>query len=64
MKRVAGKLSRDVRKFWLKINKIIAYKQKLEADEIRQKVNIAYSAFAMPWYLPVNTVVVITLGHG
>ena len=37
MKRLAGKLSRDVRKFWLKINKVIAFKQKGDADEVRQK---------------------------
>jgi hypothetical protein len=40
MKRIASKVSKDVRKFWLKINKIIAYKQKIEADEIRQKVTV------------------------
>ena len=27
-----------MRKFWLKINKVIAFKQKGEADEVRQKV--------------------------
>lgn len=38
MKRIAGKLSREVRKFWLKINKVVAFKQKSESDELRQKV--------------------------
>jgi hypothetical protein len=27
-----------VKKFWSKINQVVAYKQKLEADETRQKV--------------------------
>lgn len=31
-------MSGEVRKFWLKINKVIAFKQKVEADEARQKV--------------------------
>jgi hypothetical protein len=44
MKRIASKVSKDVRKFWLKINKIIAYKQKIEADEIRQKVTVHISS--------------------
>lgn len=38
LKRVSSKISRDVRKFWLKINKVIAFKQKAESDDIRQKV--------------------------
>ena len=38
VKRVSSKISRDVRKFWLKINKVIAFKQKAESDDIRQKV--------------------------
>lgn len=38
VKRVASKLSRDVRKFWLKINKVVAFKQKIDSDECRQKV--------------------------
>lgn len=38
VRRIASKASRDVRKFWLKINKVVAFKQKTEADEIRQKV--------------------------
>ena len=40
MKRIAGKLSREVRKFWLKINKVVAFKQKSESDELRQKVGV------------------------
>jgi hypothetical protein len=38
LKKTAGKLSREVRKFWFKINKVIAFKQKQESDEVRQKV--------------------------
>lgn len=37
LKRTAGKLSRDVRGFWLKINKIVTYKQKVDVDAIRRK---------------------------
>eukprot|EP00606_Chrysophyceae_sp_TOSAG23-5_P001475 GSChrysophyteH2.ASY1.ANO1.267.1 assembled CDS len=37
LKRISAKISRDVRKFWLKINKVIAFKQKSENDEVRQK---------------------------
>ena len=38
LKRVAAKMSREVKKFWLRINQVITFKQKLEADEARQKV--------------------------
>ena len=38
IRKTASKISRDVRKFWLKINKIIDFKQKAEGDEVRQKV--------------------------
>ena len=31
-------MAREVRKFWLKINKVIAFRQKGEADDVRQKV--------------------------
>ena len=36
-KRLASKIAKDVSKFWVKINKVIAFKQKSEADEARQK---------------------------
>lgn len=39
LKRTAAKMSREVKKFWLRINQVITFKQKLEADEARQKVN-------------------------
>ena len=32
-------MAREVRKFWLKINKVIAFRQKGEADDVRQKVS-------------------------
>jgi hypothetical protein len=38
MRRTASKISREVSKFWLKINKIVAFKQKTDSDEARQKV--------------------------
>jgi E1A-binding protein p400 len=38
LKKISSKISRDVRRFWLKINKVVAFKQKLDADEVRQKV--------------------------
>ena len=38
LKKISSKVSRDVRKFWLKINKVVAFKQKIDADEVRQKV--------------------------
>lgn len=38
-KKICSKISRDVRRFWLKINKVVAFKQKLDADEVRQKVS-------------------------
>eukprot|EP00601_Ochromonadales_sp_CCMP2298_P025528 CAMPEP_0173281656 /NCGR_PEP_ID=MMETSP1143-20121109/6362_1 /TAXON_ID=483371 /ORGANISM="non described non described, Strain CCMP2298" /LENGTH=244 /DNA_ID=CAMNT_0014219093 /DNA_START=63 /DNA_END=794 /DNA_ORIENTATION=- len=37
IRKVSSRLSRDVRKFWLKINKVVAFKQKMDADEVRQK---------------------------
>lgn len=39
LKKISSKMSGEVRKFWLKINKVIAFKQKVEADEARQKVS-------------------------
>ena len=38
LKKKSHKISKDVRKFWLKIDRIIAFKQKCESDEVRQKV--------------------------
>jgi hypothetical protein len=38
MKRTASRISKEVSKFWLKINKIVAFKQKTDSDEARQKV--------------------------
>ena len=38
LKKTSSKIARDVRKFWLKINKVIAFRQKGEADDVRQKV--------------------------
>jgi hypothetical protein len=40
MKRIASRVSKEVSKFWLKINKIVAFKQKTDSDEARQKVNL------------------------
>ena len=37
LKRTAGKVAKEVRKFWLKINKVVTFKQKQESDEVRQK---------------------------
>ncbi|CAM9675842.1 unnamed protein product, partial [Ectocarpus sp. 12 AP-2014] len=37
LRRGASKVARDVRAFWGKLNKVIAYKQRLEADECRRK---------------------------
>ena len=37
MKKISLRISKDVRKFWMKVDKIIAFKQKGEFDEIRQK---------------------------
>lgn len=39
LKKISSKVSRDVRKFWLKINKVVAFKQKIDSDEVRQKVS-------------------------
>ena len=38
LRKKAHKISKDIRKFWLKIDRIIAFKQKCESDEVRQKV--------------------------
>lgn len=37
MRRLSGKIARDVKKFWYKVDKIISFKQKAESDEVRQK---------------------------
>jgi hypothetical protein len=39
LKKVSSKVSKEVRKFWLKIDRIISFKQKMESDEVRQKVS-------------------------
>jgi SNF2-related domain/HSA len=36
-RRTASKVAREVRQFWGKLNRIVAFKQKLEADELRRK---------------------------
>ncbi|KAG7381116.1 hypothetical protein PHYPSEUDO_006442 [Phytophthora pseudosyringae] len=36
-RRAAARVGRDVKKFWTKIDKIIAFKVKLQADELRQR---------------------------
>ncbi|CAI5730360.1 unnamed protein product [Peronospora destructor] len=36
-RRRAARIGREVKKFWVKIDKIIAFKVKLEADEMKQK---------------------------
>jgi hypothetical protein len=38
LKKTAAKIARDVRGFWLKVNKVLTFKQKLEFDDIKQKV--------------------------
>lgn len=38
LKKIAFKNAKEVRKFWIKINKVVAFKQKLDADAVRQKV--------------------------
>lgn len=38
LRKISSKVSKEVRKFWTKIDRIIAFKQKSESDEIRQKV--------------------------
>lgn len=38
-KRTAAKIAKEVSKFWLKINKVVAFKQKGDADDARQKVH-------------------------
>jgi hypothetical protein len=38
-------MAREVRKFWLKINKVIAFRQKGEADDVRQKVRECYETY-------------------
>lgn len=45
LKRVASRVSRDVKKFWLKINQVIAFKQKGEADEARQQAMDKHLSF-------------------
>jgi hypothetical protein len=39
LKRIAFKNAKEVRKFWIKINKVISFKQKIDADAVRQKVS-------------------------
>lgn len=43
LKRTASRIAKEASKFWLKVNKIIAFKQKAQADEARQKVLTNYT---------------------
>ncbi|KAG5190683.1 SNF2 family N-terminal domain-containing protein, partial [Tribonema minus] len=36
-RRAAARVAREVRHFWGKLNRVVAYKQKLEADEMRRR---------------------------
>lgn len=38
LRKVANKISKDVKRFWNKIDKVVAFTQKIESDEVRQKV--------------------------
>jgi hypothetical protein len=38
LKKIAFKNAKEVKKFWIKINKVVAFKQKLDAAAVRQKV--------------------------
>ena len=38
LKRTASRIAKEASKFWLKVNKIIAFKQKAQADDARQQV--------------------------
>ena len=37
LRKISAKICKEVKGFWLKINKFVAYKQKLENDEARRK---------------------------
>lgn len=43
LRRTAANISKEIRGFWGKINKLVTYKQKLESDEIRQKVRCTFT---------------------
>jgi E1A-binding protein p400 len=38
LRKIATKISKDVKRFWTKIDKVVAFTQKIESDEVRQKV--------------------------
>ena len=38
LKRIASRNAKEIKKFWIKINKVISFKQKLDADAVKQKV--------------------------
>ena len=38
LKKIANKISKDIRRFWLKIDKVVAFKQKSDSDDSRHKV--------------------------
>jgi HSA len=44
-RKTAVKLAREVRQFWGKLNRIVAFKQKLEADQLRRKAKEKHLVF-------------------
>lgn len=50
LRRISSKLSRDIRKFWLKVDKVVAFKQKSDVDEVRQKVRHHIYDVNRLWY--------------
>jgi E1A-binding protein p400 len=45
LKRVAHRVAREVKGFWKKINKVVAFKQKLEVDEQRKRAMDKHLSF-------------------
>lgn len=39
LRKISNKIAKDIKKFWSKIDRVVAFTQKIEADEVRQKVN-------------------------
>ena len=44
-RRVAGRIAREVKGFWKKVNKVVAFKQKLEVDEGRKRAMDKHLSF-------------------
>ncbi len=43
LRKISGKISRDIKKYWMKIEKLVIFKRNQDLEKERQKVNLRFS---------------------